>query len=63
MPVAFGPEELARVEPIELAPIAVPAVPPEGPVTLSVGLAFAMDSVWVADVKVPEAAVIFGLPA
>jgi hypothetical protein len=63
VPVEFDPDEPASTEPIELPGMAVPAVPPDGPATLTVGLAFAMDSVCVAGVNVPDAAVIFGLPA
>ena len=45
MPVAFGPDAPARAEPIDLPAIAVPAVPADGPVAVTVGLALAMDSV------------------
>jgi hypothetical protein len=45
VPVAFGPEAPARVDPIDDPLMGVPAVALDGPVTVRVGLAFEMDSV------------------
>ena len=55
------PEPIAEL--IEVDAIAVPALPVDGPVTESAGLALEMDSVCPAEVSEPEAAVTFGLPA
>jgi hypothetical protein len=51
VPVAFDPEELPKVELIELAVMAVPAAPVEGPAAVTVGVALATT---VSDIPDPQ---------
>ena len=63
VPVEFEPDEPASTELIELGAIGELVLSVPGPVAVTVGLALAMDSVCLTEVRVPEAAVILGLPA